>query len=39
MEYLHWNNMFVLNDDYDTRKGICNKLFKIYCVEDFKWKN
>ena len=35
----HRNNMFVLNDDYDMRKAICDNLFEIYCVEDFKWKN
>ena len=31
--------MVVLNDDYDTRKMICQKLFDIYNTEDFKWKN
>ena len=35
----HRNNMFVLNDDYDLRREICEKLFEIYRVEDFKWRN
>ena len=35
----HRNNMFVLNNNYDKRKAICDKLFNIYCVEDFNWKN
>ena len=35
----HRNNMFVLNGDYDMRKEICEKLFEIYRVEDFKWRN
>lgn len=33
------NNIFVLHNDYDVRKAICDKLFDIYHVEDFKWKN
>ena len=35
----HRNNMFVLNDDYEKRKAIGDKLFEIYHVEDFNWKN
>ena len=35
----HRKNMFVLNDDYDNRKRICDKLFDAYRVEDFKCKN
>ena len=43
MEYLHWNNnmfdgfvdhnMYLLNEEYDIRKSICNKLFDRYKTE------
>lgn len=35
----HRKNMFLLNDEYDTRKSICDKLFKIYKTHDFQWSN
>ena len=33
------NNMYQLNDEYDMRKSICEKLFDTYKMEDFKWSN
>ncbi|XP_068677184.1 uncharacterized protein [Montipora foliosa] len=35
----HRNNMFLLNDEYDTRKSICDKLCGLYKTHDFKWVN
>lgn len=35
----HKNNMYVLNNDYDTRKSICNTLFKRYRTHEFSWSN
>ena len=35
----HRNNMFLLNDEYDTRKSICDKLYGLYKTHDFKWVN
>ena len=31
--------MFVLNNEYDTRKQICERLHKIYESYDFIWCN
>ena len=31
--------MYLLNEEYNTRKTICDKLFKIYKTHDFKWSN
>ena len=33
------NNMIVLDNDYDQRKDICNKLYGIYKSDDFVWCN
>ena len=35
----HRNNMFLLNDEYDTRKSICDKLYDLYKTYDFRWVN
>ena len=35
----HKNNMYVLNNDCDTRKQICEQLHKIYKSHDFIWCN
>lgn len=35
----HKNNMYLLNDEYDTRKVIFHKLFDKYKTHDFKWTN
>ena len=35
----HKQNMYLLNDEYDVRKSICDKLFDIYKTHDFKWTN
>ncbi len=35
----HNRNMYVLNDEYDKRKSICDKLFDIYKSDDFRWSN
>ena len=35
----HKRNMYLLNDEYNTRKTICDKLFNIYKTHDFKWTN
>ena len=35
----HKKNMYLLNEEYDTRKTICDKLFNIYKTHDFKWTN
>lgn len=31
--------MYVLNDAYDTRKSICEKLYGKYKIDDFMWTN
>lgn len=33
----HTKNMFLMNNDYDTRKVICDKLQEIYKTHDFDW--
>ena len=35
----HKKNMFLLNEQYDTRKTICDKLFNTFKTHDFKWTN
>ena len=35
----HYKNMYLLNDEHDTRKNICDKLFDIYKTDDFYWSN
>ena len=35
----HNRNMYLLNEEYDIRKNICNKLFGVYKTYDFKWTN
>jgi len=35
----HKNNRYVLNNDYDTRKSICNTLFERYRTHEFSWSN
>ena len=35
----HKNNMYVLNNEYDTRKQICEQLYKMYKSHDFIWCN
>ena len=35
----HKKNMYLLNEDYDIRKSICDKLFDKYKTHDFKWTN
>ena len=35
----HNKNMYLLNEEYDIRKNVCDKLFKIYKTHDFKWTN
>ena len=35
----HKHNMYILNNDYDLRKEICRKLFKMYKTHDFIWCN
>ena len=33
----HKNNMYVLNSEYENRKSICERLYKIYKSYDFIW--
>ena len=33
------NNMYVLNNEYENRKSICERLYKIYKSYDFIWCN
>ena len=33
----HKNNMYILNNEYETRKLICERLYKIYKSYDFIW--
>ena len=35
----HRNNMILLNNDYDTRKSVCDTLYNIYKSDDFVWSN
>ena len=35
----HNKNMYSMNDEYDTRKQICDILFNMYKTHDFKWTN
>ena len=35
----HKHNMYILNNDFDIRKEICRKLFKMYKTHDFIWCN
>ena len=35
----HNKNMYLMNEEYDIRKNICKKLFKIYKTHDFRWTN
>ena len=35
----HRNNMFLLNDEYDIRKSICDHLHGLYKTHDFIWVN
>ena len=35
----HRKNMYLLNDEYDTRKVICDKLYDRYKTHEFKWTN
>ena len=35
----HRNDMFLLNDEYDIRKSICDHLLSLYKTHDFKWVN
>lgn len=32
-------NMYLLNEEYNTRKTICDKLFNTFKTHDFKWTN
>lgn len=31
--------MYPLNQEYDVRKNICDKLFNTFKTQDFEWKN
>ena len=35
----HNNNMYILNNKHDTRKSICDTLYKKYKTHDFRWSN
>ena len=35
----HKNNMYVLHNEYDIRKSICEKLYSMYKSYDFIWSN
>ena len=35
----HKKNMYLLNEEYERRKTICDKLLNIYKTHDFKWTN
>ena len=35
----HKKNMYLLNEEYDMRKKVCDKLFTIFKTHDFKWSN
>ena len=35
----HNKNMYILNNNYEKRKMLCNKLYKKYMIQDFIWCN
>ena len=35
----HKQNMYLINDDYDNRKKLCDSLFSTYQLDDFIWVN
>ena len=35
----HKNNMYILNNEHENRKSICERLYKIYKSYDFIWCN
>ena len=35
----HKKNMYLLNEEYNTRKTICDKLFNTFKIHDFHWSN
>ena len=35
----HNHNMYILNNEYEKRKMLCNKLYKKYKIHDFIWCN
>ena len=35
----HKKNMYLLNEEYNTRKTICDRLFETFKTHDFKWTN
>ena len=35
----HRSNMWLLNEEYDMRKTVCDKLFNTFKTHDFKWTN
>ena len=35
----HKRNMFLLNEEYNTRKTICDKIYDTYKTYDFEWTN
>ena len=35
----HKKNMYLLNEEYDMRKTVCDKLFNTFKTHDFKWTN
>ena len=35
----HNKNMYLLNEEYDKRKSLCDKLYNVYKTYDFKWTN
>jgi len=35
----HRQNMYLLNQEYDTRKALCDKLFNKFKTYDFRWSN
>ena len=37
--FIHHKNMYLLNNEYDTRKSICEKLFERFKTQDFWWTN
>ena len=35
----HKKNMYLMNEEYNLRKVICDKLFRTYLSDDFRWTN
>ena len=35
----HKKNMYLMNEEYDMRKTICDKLYNTFKTHDFKWTN